>query len=119
MPQPVIHSCDLDIDGDRVPNMDCGDRCDNCPYKKNKKQKDSDHDGFGDACDNCPKVFNQNQTDLDNDGKGDACDDDIDGDEIENKEDECPRVTAWLKGQSCNAFRWRVRRARIAKMSAS
>ena len=80
-----------------MPNMDCGDRCDNCPYKKNKKQKDWDHDGVGDACDNCPKVYNQNQTDLDNDGKGDVCDDDVDGDEIENKEDECPRVTARLK----------------------
>ena len=89
----VIHSCDKDIDGDHVDNVDCGDRCDNCPYKKNKNQKDSDHDGFGDACDNCPKVFNQNQTDLDNDGKGDACDEDVDGDGIENKEDECPRVT--------------------------
>ena len=101
-------------------NMDCGDRCDNCPYKKNKNQKDSDHDGFGDVCDNCPKVFNQNQTDLDNDGKGDACDDDIDGDEIENKEDECPRVTSSFRlKRSSNAFRWRVRRARIAKTSAS
>ena len=92
-PLTVIHSCDLDIDGDNVANMDCADRCDNCPYKKNKQQKDSDHDGFGDACDNCPKVFNQNQSDLDNDGKGDVCDDDIDGDGIANNQDECPRVT--------------------------
>ena len=103
-----------------MPNMDCGDRCDNCPYKKNKNQKDSDHDGFGDVCDNCPKVFNQNQTDLDNDGKGDACDDDIDGDGIENKEDECPRVKAWFKLRNIiYVLRWQVRRARIAKTSAS
>ena len=72
--------------------MDCGDQCDNCPYKENENQEDSDHDGFGDVCDNCPEVFNQNQTDVDNDGKGDACDEDIDGDQIENKDDECPRV---------------------------
>ena len=90
--QPFIHSCDPDIDGDEVNNMDCGDRCDNCPYKENENQEDSDHDGFGDVCDNCPEVFNQNQTDVDNDGKGDACDEDIDGDQIENKDDECPRV---------------------------
>ena len=84
-------SCDNDADGDGVDNREC-EVCDNCPLTENKDQEDVDNDGVGDACDNCPEQFNEDQTDIDNDGKGDACDDDIDGDDIPNANDDCPKV---------------------------
>jgi hypothetical protein len=51
---------------------------------------DADSDGVPDSQDNCPYVSNQSQEDFDSDGLGDACDDDIDGDNVSNKEDLCP-----------------------------
>ena len=56
---------------------------DNCRYKPNVDQRNSDEDSHGDACDNCLKVKNPDQRDTDGDGKGDACDDDMDGDGTE------------------------------------
>lgn len=53
---------------------------DNCRYKPNVDQRNSDRDNHGDACDNCRLVENPDQRDTDGDGKGDACDDDMDGD---------------------------------------
>jgi len=83
-----------DYDDDGILNT-----ADNCPYKKNADQLDTDGDGQGDACDstptgpgttrptddydsdgvkdsvdNCPVVANPLQTDKDGDGLGDACD---------------------------------------------
>jgi len=50
----------LDPDGDGVPNFGAAGKCDgagnpagcvdNCPYRANADQKDSNHDGTGDAC---------------------------------------------------------------------
>ena len=99
-----------DGDGDGVP-----DSTDNCPLDANPLQEDSDEDGTGDACDvcpfdadndvdedgfcaanadgpldNCPDVANPDQIDTDGDGVGDACDPDIDGDGVNNEDDECP-----------------------------
>ena len=79
-------SCDDDADGDDVKKND------NCPFKVNTDQADDDQDGIGNLCDNCPKVSNAEQKDSDGDGKGDECDDDIDGDQIPNEIDECPKV---------------------------
>jgi cysteine-rich repeat protein len=76
---------------------------------------DADGDGVEDASDNCPKVFNPirpldegKQADFDQDGAGDPCDvcpldaakddctqpdpDDIDGDKVQDTEDNCPGV---------------------------
>ena len=89
---------DDDLDGDGV----CGD-FDNCPTTTNPVQSDWDGDGAGDACDAC--AF-----DLLNDIDGDGlCGDvdpcpydssntcgggmvDVDGDNIEDGEDNCPNV---------------------------
>ena len=86
-----IVSCDDDADNDGIKNSGCT-VCDNCPFVDNKDQEDDDNDGVGNACDNCPNMSNKDQTDTDSDGTGDACDDDIDGDEIPNDDDDCPKV---------------------------
>ena len=41
----VGNVCDLDLDGDLVPNFN-----DNCPFVYNPDQKNSDGAGLGDAC---------------------------------------------------------------------
>jgi len=83
----VGDACDLDVDGDGVPQD-----LDNCPYDLNPEQLDIDTDQIGDACDNCLLIPNENQIDVDNDQIGNLCDDDIDGDSILNEEDNCDYV---------------------------
>ena len=56
------------------------DEDDNCPFKANRDQLDSDGDRRGDVCDNCQNTPNYNQEDSDRDGTGDACSKDSDGD---------------------------------------
>ncbi len=51
---------------------------DNCVYKQNPYQWDTDDDGFGDECDNCRYIFNPSQSDEDDDLLGDECDTGID-----------------------------------------
>ena len=72
-----------DYDGDGIVDDD-----DNCPYKYNPNQIDSDNDGIGDKCfdtddekdgikyqdDNCPNIWNSLQRDNDGNGIGDLCD---------------------------------------------
>ncbi len=80
--------------GDGVPDL-----FDNCPYKLNADQQNSDTDIHGDACDNCPYVDNDDQKNSDGDDYGDACDncpdlkwykgDDFDGDGIGDMCDNC------------------------------
>jgi hypothetical protein len=56
---------------------------DNCPFRANPTQVNSDEDAIGDACDNCPlHGEDPSQADLDDDGIGDPCDDDDDNDGI-------------------------------------
>ena len=46
---------------------------DNCPYRANPGQENSEtenSDKYGDACDNCPYVSNPTQLDTDGDGMG-------------------------------------------------
>ena len=57
-----------DADGDGVLDVS-----DNCKFKYNPDQQNSDSDTFGDLCDNCPKVSNPGQEDAVGDGLGDAC----------------------------------------------
>lgn len=81
-----------DRDGDCVADDD-----DNCPFKANNDQKDSNFNGMGDVCegdydsdtvpdasDNCWDVPNADQFDLDGDDAGDVCDIDRDGDGYTN-----------------------------------
>lgn len=98
----------------------CGDPEDEptcIPYRTNEypiydKDQDKDQDGVPDIIDNCPNIFNPirpidygKQPDADEDGIGDVCDPcplgfecpnasfrDIDGDGINNSEDNCPRA---------------------------
>ena len=42
--------------------------------------------------DNCPKTPNSGQEDFDGNGIGDACENDIDGDGVVNRVDNCPYV---------------------------
>ena len=57
--------CDPDIDGDGIKN-----KRDNCPYDKNGRESDNQHDedddGVGDACDKCPGT--PDNTDVDHRG---------------------------------------------------
>jgi len=55
---------------------------DNCQFKSNWDQADSDGDGYGDACDVCPSDPDPDQLDTDLDGIGDVCDSDDDDDGI-------------------------------------
>lgn len=88
----------MDLDGDNVQNQ-----IDNCPYVANPDQEDLNDNGIGNACDdsdqdgtvdiidNCPLFPNPDQMDWDGDQMGDACDADMDNDEIDNQEDNCPQ----------------------------
>jgi MYXO-CTERM domain-containing protein len=78
-------SDDYDLDGHM-------DDFDNCPFRSNGAQLDGEGDQVGDACDNAPTAANLDQLDLDGDGLGDVIDDDIDGDNILNTRDNCPRT---------------------------
>ena len=96
------------LDGDGVPIA-----ADNCDFRYNPTQTDTDLDGAGDACDNCPGVANANQADSDGDGVGDVCDlDDIDFDGVVNALDNCkdvynsaqtPAGGGSDRGSACNA----------------
>ena len=60
---------------------------------------DGDKDGILDHLDNCPTVANPDQANLDAEDEktkglpveGDACDSDIDGDDVPNDKDSCPK----------------------------
>ena len=59
----------IDWDLDFVHN-----NCDNCRYRQNPNQEDSDGDSVGDICDNCVDTPNRDQVDDDYDQIGDKCD---------------------------------------------
>jgi hypothetical protein len=95
--------CDLDRDGDGVPND-----VDNCPDIANQDQPDRDQDGIGDVCDLCPDIPSANE-DFDGDGIGDECDDDIDGDGSPNDVDPCDRFARI----DCPPILWDINQGRM------
>lgn len=78
--------------GDDYDNDGIEDNLDNCVRVSNPDQLDADGDGFGNLCDNCVQTPNELQSDIDGDGKGDACDPDMDGDQVKNEVDNCPKI---------------------------
>jgi len=90
--------CDLDDDGDGVPDEALGlTAADNCSFVVNPGQENLDGDDLGDACDadkdgdmivnisdNCPATANVSQDDFDGDAEGDACDLDDDNDGLDD-----------------------------------
>lgn len=75
-----------DFDGDG--HIDFSDRC-----PKSANNGDKDKDGVCDHMDNCRFKYNPEQLDSDGDGIGDVCDndnDDIDADNLTNQNDPCP-----------------------------
>lgn len=85
--------CDDDDDGDGVP--DSADLCDDTPPGDTvdsdgctTTDPDSDGDGVPDSEDICPGF--DDTLDLDMDGTPNGCDDDMDGDDVDNNNDDFP-----------------------------
>lgn len=94
--------CDDDIDGDWVPNLlglikfekkDCSIDDENIDANRLKENQEINKKWW--ISDNCPFKKNEDQIDSNSDGIGDVCDDgnkDSDGDGILDKDDECPFI---------------------------
>ena len=91
----INDACDPDIDGDGVANeVDLGPR----QPPDGPVHRDNDRDGRGDECDNCRFRSNPDQRDTNGNGTGDLCDWDIDGDRVRNEDDNCdfiPNPDQW------------------------
>lgn len=77
---PIAATSTADDDGDGILNVN-----DNCRLVPNPDQGNADSDSHGDKCDNCPHKKNsalpgKKQLDTDGDGDGDECDEDDDND---------------------------------------
>ena len=91
----MIVTSDSDMDG--IPNL--YDIHPNVP-----SYDDDDNDGILNNQDNCRYKWNSDQVDTDSDGNGDACDSDIDGDGVLNSNDDCPYINPLnqdLNGDGC------------------
>jgi len=88
--------CDLDTDGDGVPDVedifpdDPTETLDTDGDGIGNNADDDDGDGIIGRLDNCPNLANTEQADLDGDGVGDVCDLDRDGDGTPNFFDDFP-----------------------------
>jgi len=81
------------------------DKKDNCPYRYNPLQTDTNKDSVWDACmdddkdtiiwifDNCPNVFNPAQEDSNGNGVWDVCEFDKDKDGVLDLKDNCPNIS--------------------------
>lgn len=98
VPDPPEPSCQGEVSCECYDNGTCDDGA-LCVVDDDDDKcfADSDNDGIVDEDDNCPADANgpadvSNQGDLDEDGWGDACDGDVDGDDVPNAVDTCPRT---------------------------
>jgi len=84
----IVSTIRLTIDSTNCDSFYCSLPTEVIPVINLDNDADTDGDGIFDQIDNCPLLSNLNQLDFDGDGIGDACDIDIDGDGVENNQEQ-------------------------------